>query len=293
LLIKASEIQYNGASTQVLQMNLSSGHLYLTGRPFGFMDLAVSANPESPTLVFSIATMIDSFTTMLPWVVDWHAAGSLAVSGSMAVLSGSVGVSGVSMASPNQPREKFRLPTPNENQDVPVSDPNFTYAASVAVGSTHFGFRQQDYVVTSQISANTMSIISMDSYVGAGQTLCCVTDAAFFANQVFVAFGDRLVWFTLSNGRLAQAFEALDAQPTALAATSQYLYFYQPSRAASSGQIVHPAGIYAVDTTGAVRGFFASGNIKKFAVNAANDHLYAVDQGSDKIDIYRMQWQNH
>jgi hypothetical protein len=119
---RIAEVRFQNADTEVLAMANRGEVVALTGRPFGYMHWNVSADPENPRLVFAASDQIDTFAPKGRWVVDWYASGAVGLFGQYGFLSGTAGLSVISLGETSAPREVLRIPDVNPNTttvDVP------------------------------------------------------------------------------------------------------------------------------------------------------------------------------
>jgi hypothetical protein len=293
-LVYAASVQFNNQQTTALKMQMIGGSLYMTGYPFGFARWETSQNPESPTLTFAASDNIQTFSPMGQWVVDRYASGALGIDGQLALMSGSFGLSVVSLYQTQQPIEVARYPGVQPGQTGASSDEAFIYTAIVphpTLPQIFYGFRQEDFVYTVEIQQNGLSLVNKTAYSGNGQVVCCVVGGTSFGNGVYVAFKDALAIFSAgSDGTLQnpQVFNQL--QVTGIAATQRYIYVqHSPTYGLSQGQ-QYPRGLYVFDQNGNNVAFFPNSNdFISFAVGPDDAHLYAnIDNNS--VQIYRMAW---
>jgi hypothetical protein len=276
------------------QMAVSGSSLFLAGRVFGFSRWEIGATPESPIKTFAASDQIDQFSPTGKWVVDWYAAGALAIWGQSAFLSGSVGSSAVSMAETARPKEVARYPKLDPNSDVVPSDEAFVYSALVPHPTLPvvYGFRKQDFLYTINVSGGTMKLSSRDAYGGPGEVVCCAMGASIFQNKMYVAFRDRLLIYDINGaGTLGNGQEVPQLQATNVVSTPRYLYVQHQPVSNVAGASPYPAGIYVFDSQGRNVAFFAGGNPRRFAVSSTDSHFYANLDGVS-VRIFRIRWTN-
>ena len=290
-LISAATVKFQNTNTETLAMVQKTGSLYLTGRPFGFSRWDISADAEKPTLTFAAVDQIDTFAPVGKWVVDWYASGALGLLGTYAFLSGTAGMSVIDISSTNSPREALRKPPANPNEAQVPRDEAFVYRAIVANPSLPvlYGFREQDYVYTMQVTGDDVQLASRDAYGSPGVNVCCVHSATIFSGMLFVAFGSKLVWFTLrQDGRLGQGGQFDLLQATNVASTDRFLYVQHSPTYGQQQGINNPRGFYVFDENGENVDYIASNSSpKQFTVHPGDSHLY-MNNDDTSIQIYRI-----
>lgn len=294
-LVPASDVQFDGQSTTIQQMAIVNGSLFATGKPFGFARMEIAQDMENPSLTFAISKQLDTFSPMGKWLVDWYGGGAIAVWGQTAFMSGTVGTSVVTMAQTTRPVEVQRYPAAPAGSTTVPSDANYIYSAMTMhpTQGILYAFTRQDNVFTWNLTQGRLDLMSKDAYGAAGQTVCCAMGAATFNNQVYVAFRDRLLIYSiLSNGKLQRLGMNTALNPTNVVATAQYLYVQHDPTSTSigSGAPLYPQGIYVFNTQGANVGYFAAGNPARFAVSPDNSRFYGYIAGSGALKIYRISW---
>lgn len=293
-LVSAASVQFGGRATDSLQMMIKGNSLFLTGRPFGFSRWDIGSDPESPVLTFAASDQLATFSPMGSWVVDWYAGGAMTVYGQTAILSGTVGASVVSLADTNRPKEVQRYPALVANSATIPTDPAYVYSALVAHPTKPllYGFRQQDYLYTIDVSGGTMRLASRYAYGNAGETVCCAMGATVFQGKVYVAFRDRLLIYSISeDGTLSNPEESLELNATNVVSSANRLYVqHDPTKSPSSGS-TSPAGIYVFDANRNNVAFFAAGSPRKFAVSQ-DDRYFIANMDGTSVKIFRIQWTN-
>lgn len=288
----------NGSAVDIstYQMFGKGSNIYLTGAgngapALGFSRWNITADKERPSVVFSVAEQLDSFTekTTKNWSPAFYAAGALSIVGNWAYMSGSAGMSVVDM-SDIHPKEAVRFPA---SPDIQINrDENYVYKAIVAHPTLPllYGFREQDYQYTLSASGANVKILGKNPYAGTGETVCCVMGATVFQNQVYVAFTHALWIFKFGpKGELAELTIDDNFQATGITSTGDKLYImHQPAKAPKVGGENNPAGIYVFDSSGNEANYLAI-QPSVFAVSSDNSHLYAnMDETS--VTIYRINW---
>lgn len=288
-LVEVAQVRFDGQDMNIWTQVRKGSSLFLTGTPFGFARWDIGANPESPQLTFSVSNQIDRLKPK--WVAPWYASGALAVTGNAAIMSGQVGVSVIDMSETHRPREIQRYPAYDENSDDVVADEAYIWSAAVMHPTQPFlyAFRQQDYVLTYQISGGRLRLVGKDQYADGGEVTCCADSATTFNNELYLAFRSRLLFFSFGGRALTNAREFVGLQATSIASTSRYLYVaHNPSYGSAAEGPTYPAGIYIFDTQGQNVGFLQSNPIN-FNVHPNDTHLYA-NEDSASMKIYRIQW---
>ncbi|GEM_PF-1623731 len=296
-IVFVSDRQFNGAATVVQQMQIKGASLYMTGRPFGFTRWEVSPNPESPSKTFAIADNIPAYTAATTnqgaWIPDYYARGALEIFGSIAYMSGNVGLSMANITN-SFPAEMGRKQGAVNGNTVQADDA-YAYEAMVQNPnrSVYYGFRKQDYVYTVDSSTVALALIRREAYGAAGQAVCCVTGATVFNNRIYVSFGDRMVMFDMANdGRLIPAGSYTELHAANVVSTPKYLYVqHEPIANPAGGNFsTRPRGIYVFDAAGnAVDRIDTGVNLLRMAVSWNDGHVYAnVD--NQAVRIYRIQW---
>ncbi|MCB0405678.1 MAG: hypothetical protein KDD51_12925 [Bdellovibrionales bacterium] len=287
-----ADIQFDGGVTEVHKMTVDNGSLYLTGKPFAFSRWNLSADPESPTVVFAASDNINNEFAppdrFGPWLPDLYASGALAVQGSRAYMSGTAGMSVVDFSDTHHPVEVSRYPA--WQNDEPTSDGRFVYKAMLKQPEKNriFGFRQQDYIYAlSTAGFPNMSLLGNVSYPG-GQA-CCASSIARFAGKIFLALGTSMqIYEFTSTGSLHYLGTVNNLNVVNVYATSRYLYLHH--RPISSGTSTYPTGIYVYDQS---LGYVTSLPIdpNEFAVHDLDTHVY-VNDNDVSVRVYRVLWNN-
>jgi hypothetical protein len=274
-------------------MKTQGNSLYLTGMPFGFAAWDIGSNPQSPMLLFAVSDNINNLGPA--WVVDWYASNALAINGSYAYMSGVAGTSVISF-SPSAAAiatEVNRYPPPSNdpNSTAIPQDLAFAYTA-IAINPNMpiaYGFTQSDSVYTLGMGGNgTLSQATRTPYAGNGGETCCVSGAATFGNDVFVAFRQALWIYGMNgDGSLSAPLVFSQMQAVNVAATSRYLYVqHQPQGGGGS----YPAGIYVFNQNG---NYVTTLDLTPttFTVSQNDQYLYANNDGTT-VRIYQIQWTN-
>lgn len=288
-LFEVAQVKFNNQEVRSWNQVRQGNSLYLTGTPFGFSRWDIGANPENPQLVFSVSNQIDRLQQK--WVAPWYASGGLAIFGTTAVMSGSVGASVMDLRETNRPREVLRYPPYNESSDDVIADEAFIWSAATFHPSQPYlyAFRQQDFAFTYALGSGGLSLISKQSYGASGEISCCVDSTVTFNNQLYLAFRSRLLFFDFNGPNLANAREYTGLQATGLATSDNFLYvLHRPTASWNSRGPLPPAGIYVFDKQGQHVGYLQA-NPNRFSVNANDSHLYA-DEDTGAIKIYRILW---
>ncbi len=290
----------NGSAVDIstYQMFGKGSNIFLTGAgngapALGFSRWNITADQERPSVVFSVAEQIDSFTekTTKNWSPSYYAAGALSIVGSWAYMSGSAGMSVVDM-SDIHPKEAVRFPA---SPNIEINrDENFVYKAIVAHPTLPllYGFREQDYQYNLSASGANVKILGKVPYAGTNETVCCVTGATVFQNQVYVAFTHALWIYKFGpQGQLTDLSIDDNFQAAGIASTNDKLYvLHQPAKAPKAGGENNPAGIYVFDLNGGQVAYLPI-QPSTFAVSPDNSHIYAnMDETS--VSIYRINWNN-
>lgn len=284
--------QIDSKITEVQKMTVSNGSLYLTGKPFAFSRWNLTADPESPTVVFAASDNINNEFApperFGPWTPDLYASGALAVDGTRAYMSGTAGMSVVDFSDTHHPIEVSRYPA--WQNDEPTSDGRFVYKAIMKQPEKNriFGFRQQDLIYAlSTAGFPNLSLLGNVSYPG-GQA-CCASSVARFANKVWLALGTSMqVYDFTSSGGLRYLGAVTNLNVVNVYATSRYLYLHH--RPTSSSGSAYPTGIYVFDQS---LGYVTSLPIDpfEFAVHDQDTNVY-VNENDQEVGIYRILWNN-
>jgi len=291
----------NGNDISVYQMLSIGTSIYLTGAgnstpSLGFAKWDILASPELPNVIFQTSQQIDSFgnETDLKWRPDNFASGALAIMGtSWAYMSGNAGMSVVDLSDGSHPKEKVRFPAASKTEIEINRDINYVYKALVAHPSLPllYGFKENDFQYTLAADGAKVKILSKNPYKQAGETVCCVTGATVFQNQIYVAFTHALWIFKLgSNGELAELTIDDNFQATGITSTPDKLYIlHQPgNNVIGSSGVRNPAGIYVFDAIGDQANYLPI-EPYVFTVSPNNMHLYAnMDETS--VAVYRINW---
>lgn len=289
----ASEVRFQNQDIQVQQMVMRAGSLFLTGKPFGFARWEVSADPENPSLTFAASDRITDFSPMGRWIVDWYASNALGLLGNYAFMSGTMGLSAVSIADTSRPFERGRYPAINPNSTQTTSDEAFKYRAILSHPTLPlvYGFREQDFIYTLSMSNAGLQLVSKDAYAPNGATVCCVRGGTVFANRAYIAFRDHLAFYDFSaQGQLVNPGVYNGLNVTLVASTQKYLYlFHDPVYQTTT--VPPPKGVYVFDQAGQNVAYFAMNTPLSFAVAPNDTHIYA-NFDNTTVQVLRMLWTN-
>jgi hypothetical protein len=296
-----ANVQFQGLSTDVMQMQMVGSTLFLTGTPFGFMRLDIgpnSSNALTPVLTFDAKDNMSSFSpypgnpSLGFWDPTELASGALAIIGPFAIMSGTFGASLVNITQTNLPVEIYRYPLPDSKGDQ-GADSAFQWMGAVAHPTLPllYAFRQQDYLLTYNVSTASpyLTLGGQFPYTSSG-TVCCVEGVTNFMGKIAIAMSSRMWFFDMeSTGALDNWVESDALQATAVASSTDHLYaFHSPSAANPSGAS-YPRGIYAVNSSGDSDAFFPIQNVVNFAVSADNNYLF-TNEDNTQIKIYQLNW---
>ncbi len=289
---RIAEVRFQNADTEVLAMTTRNEVIALTGRPFGYMHWNVGADPETPRIVFAASDQIDTFAPKGKWVVDWYASGAVGLFGNYGFLSGTAGLSVISVANTHSPTEVLRIPDVDPNTTTVDRDEAYIYRAIVAHPSASivYGFREQDFAYTLSVGAGGVQIAAKSSYGANGELVCCVRGATVFRNRIYIAFTSRLVWFDIgADGRLRNpgAFNGLQAYN--VTSTANHLIVqHEPTRGQPEG-FDNPRGVYWFDATGEFADFVPWPDDAKpdhLATDPSGNYLYSSTGVS--VDVFRV-----
>jgi hypothetical protein len=291
-ILPVAEVQFEGQSTEAQQMVVRGGSLFLTGRPFGFSRWDVGANAESPRLTFAASDQITTFSPYPKfgfWTPDAFGQGGLEILGSTALMSGAAGLSIVDISQTHTPVEVGRHPEEKKDNVQVTSHPDFIYSAIVSHPSLpiFYGFRQEDYVVTSRLEGGK-SAVPIEKAAYGSSNVCCVAGAGVFANRVLVAMqGSLWVFNFLQDGRLSTPSEFDELSAVNVVAGAEYVYVQHTPTNARPNAVNHPGGIYVFDAGGNNVAFLPITPLR-FAVY--NDQYLYANEDNTRIRIYKMVW---
>ncbi len=296
-LTARGDIRYkvNGQAqaTYADQITMHGGSLFMTGRPMGFSRLEIAQDMENPSITFTMRSQIDTFSPIGNWIQEYYASGALAIYNQVAFMSGSKGLSVVSMSQTATPVEVQRYPSANTSGPI-QADGAYIYSAMVVHPSRPilYGFTRQDFLYTWDLAQGTLKSMAKDAYgSNPGQAVCCAMGAAVYGNQVYVGFRDRLVIYSIgANGLLQKIGSTLALNATNVVSTSRYLYVqHEPTNTSVSGGVASAQGIYVFDSNGQNVAYFAAGSPRTFAVSPDDAYLYANVDGQS-VKIFKINW---
>lgn len=280
-----ADVQFAGQPTQVLQMTVYQGSLYLTGRPFGLSRWNISADPQNPSLIFAMSDDIVGFSDAKffgPWIVDWYASGALAVVDGYMVTSGTSGVSVVDIRDTNHPKEVNRAPR-NQSGTTQV-DSRLTYTGLIAHPRLPYlyGFRFQDSIYQLNRALPNFSILNNFS---PGGDLCCTRAAAFYNEKIYTASESRLgIYDVNAQGQFSNYSESTQLQAWWVYATPNMLYVHHEPKASIPSSFA--PGIYAFNRSGQLVNYYPVRPLL-FAVSDDDRYLYA-NPDDTQISIYQL-----